>query len=27
MYNMASHCSMWSLEVTNDGKALQCDEC
>jgi len=27
MYNMASHCSVCNLEVTDDGKALECDEC
>jgi len=27
MYNMACYCSVCNLEVTNEGKALQCDEC
>jgi len=27
MYNMASHCSMCNLEVTDDGEAVECDEC
>jgi len=27
MYNMASHCSMCNLEVTDDGEALECNEC
>jgi len=26
MYNMASHCSMCNVEVTDDGEALGCDE-
>jgi len=25
--NMASHCSVCNLEVTDDGKAVECDEC
>jgi len=24
MYNMASHCSVCNVEVTDDGKALEC---
>jgi len=27
MYNVANHCSVCNLEVTDDGKALECDEC
>ena len=27
MYNMASYCSMCNIEVTDDGEALECDEC
>jgi len=27
MYNMASYCSVYNIEVTDDGEALECDEC
>ena len=27
MYNMASYCSVCNIEVTDDGEALECDEC
>ena len=27
MYNMASHCSMSNVEVTDDSEAIECDEC
>jgi len=27
MYNMASYCSVCNVEVTDDGEALECDEC
>ena len=26
-YNMASYCSVCNPEVTDDGEALECDEC
>jgi len=27
MYNIASYCSVCNIEVTDDGEALECDEC
>jgi len=27
MYNMASYCSVCNVKVTDDGEALECDEC
>jgi len=27
VYNMASYCSVCNVEVTDDGEALECDEC
>jgi len=27
MYNMASYCSVCNIEVTDNGEALECDEC
>jgi len=27
VYNMASYCSVCNVEITDDGEALECDDC